>query len=346
MFNLDKKFVVLHQGIDGSEDPKIDNAVRVRDNVSRSLHELGYRPMPVYLDNEFQWFSALRQLRDSGELLFVFNATDLGINYDMKFDPLVPFLLDSASIPYTGSDSKALVVGNDKKLAKYVMASHGILVPRSYNLASDIGAVEFPVILKPINTHNSDGIDHTSVIADADQLKRKLPGISNPSEYMLEEYIEGHDIPEICAGYVGNGGDRIVLPLVGFRFGNLNNGRPMVRTYDSKWNSNSDDYKDQSSERAEFPSYFEEDVSRQVSEIASALDIRDYARLDFRIKKLGNGMLQAYVIDVNANPDVNDDATLYKMANAAGFNYTAFVGKIAESAMKRYGLCQRDLMLV
>jgi D-alanine-D-alanine ligase-like ATP-grasp enzyme len=41
------------------------------------------------------------------------------------------------------------------------------------------------------------------------------------------------------------------------------------------------------------------------------------------------------VIDVNANPDLNTNATLFKMAQYAGYDYTAYIGRIVDAALAR-----------
>jgi D-alanine-D-alanine ligase-like ATP-grasp enzyme len=53
------------------------------------------------------------------------------------------------------------------------------------------------------------------------------------------------------------------------------------------------------------------------------------------LKKNEAGEAVPLIIDVNANPDLNTNATLFKMAQYAGYDYTAYIGRIVECALAR-----------
>ena len=57
---------------------------------------------------------------------------------------------------------------------------------------------------------------------------------------------------------------------------------------------------------------------------------KGYGRVDIRVDDTG----RPWVLEVNPNPDLNDDAGLSRMAAAAGWDYPELVRRIAESALR------------
>src|SRR5207247_1145202 len=56
---------------------------------------------------------------------------------------------------------------------------------------------------------------------------------------------------------------------------------------------------------------------------------KGYGRVDLRVDEQG----RPWVLDVNPNPDLNDDAGLSRMAKAAGWDYAELVRRVAEVAL-------------
>jgi D-alanine-D-alanine ligase len=67
------------------------------------------------------------------------------------------------------------------------------------------------------------------------------------------------------------------------------------------------------------------------------LKLQDYARIDLRISEEGD----PYVLEVNPNPYLEDKSELAMGAREKGMSFTQLVGRILESAAKRYGLMQK-----
>jgi D-alanine-D-alanine ligase len=66
-----------------------------------------------------------------------------------------------------------------------------------------------------------------------------------------------------------------------------------------------------------------------------AVQGRDYARIDVRLRDD-----DAYVVDVNPNPDINCESAVTMSAEKSGLTYAEFVVRIAELAVERR--LQRD----
>jgi len=331
---MKETIVVLHQGIDSRrKDLTIDNACQVRDNLLASLADLRYNAISVFLDDRFEW--AQRILDAKPDL--VANVADLGFFYDNAFEPNIPAVLDGLKVNYTGSQSYSMFFSSDKLASKQYLASLGIPVPRVWSLDQSNESVEFPVILKYRMIHNSVGISVDSVAVDRRMLDGLIASLRHgphfkQDEPIVEEYIDG---AELCAGYIGNGQERELLPIVSFQFGESFNGRPRIRDFSAKWDSQTTEYKETRTSFAALEEKTARKVEEYVHRIANAFGIRDYARLDFRLKKNEAGEHIPLIIDINANPDLNTNATLFKMAQYAGYDYTAYIGRIVECALAR-----------
>ena len=331
---MKETIVVLHQGIDSHRgDLTIDNACQVRDHLLASLANLGYKGLSVFLDDRFEW--AQRILGAKPDL--VANVADLGFFYDNAFEPNIPAVLDGLKVNYTGSQSYSMFFSSDKLASKQYLASLGIPVPKVWSLDQSNESMEFPVILKYRMIHNSVGISMDSVAVDRRMLDEQIASLrhgphAKQDEPIVEEYIDG---AELCAGYIGNGKERELLPIVSFQFGESFNGRPRIRDFSAKWDPQTTEYQETTASFAALEEKTARKVEECVHRIANAFGIRDYARLDFRLKKNESGEAVPLIIDINANPDLNSNATLFKMAKYAGYDYTTYVGRIVEVALAR-----------
>ena len=85
-----------------------------------------------------------------------------------------PGLYEQLGIPFTGGNASLLHMNLDKHLAKTVVASHGIRVPRGalitraeHELPADL---EYPLFIKPNGEGSSKGITQDSVVETPEML--------------------------------------------------------------------------------------------------------------------------------------------------------------------------------
>jgi D-alanine-D-alanine ligase len=57
---------------------------------------------------------------------------------------------------------------------------------------------------------------------------------------------------------------------------------------------------------------------------------KGYGRVDMRVDDAG----RPWVLEVNPNPDLTDEAGLSRMAGAAGWEYSELIRRIAEGALR------------
>jgi len=123
-------------------------------------------------------------------------------------EALVPALLDAYRIPYTFSDPVVLSVSLHKAMTKRIVRDAGVATPgfSVVEALEDVEAVAlpYPLFAKPLGEGTGKGIDPTSRIGDAGELRRVCEKLL--AEYrqpvLVEEYLPGR---EFTTGIVGTG---------------------------------------------------------------------------------------------------------------------------------------------
>ncbi len=235
--------------------------------------------------------------------------------------------LEKNRIVFTGSSAANIELTSDKDAIKEVLKSNNVLTP-GYIVADKIGksvSLNFPLIVKPVKEHGSIGITNDSFVRNIEELRIKVEEVTKKFNQasLIEEYIEGREINAAIL-------DEEVLPLSEIRF-DLPKNEPKILTYDAKWDLQSSAY---IHTVGVCPIVIDKVTEGKVKEIALKVfrifSCSGYARVDFRIK---NNI--PYVIDVNPNPCINDDAGFFRSAKAAGYSYEETIKKIIFAAMKK-----------
>jgi D-alanine-D-alanine ligase len=265
---------------------------------------------------------------------FVFNLCE-GLGGDMTGEPLIPALLDSHKIPYTGSGSETLKLCNNKADTKKLLIENNIKTPRYYVFDSLKKArsllMDNPLIVKPVEEDAGVGITNDAVVHDKKALLARLDYIFKTFDEpaLVEEYIEGR---EINAALIGNNSTLSVLPLSEIIFTDWDERQPRIVSYGAKWEAGSEAYR---KTPGVCPAEMDKDLEARLKHIAAAsaklAGCRDYSRVDFRVK--GD---EPYVIEINPNPGINLDSGFFRSAKAAGMSYDDLVIRILNEAQKRY----------
>ena len=279
----------------------------------------------------------VRQLEDDNSDL-IFNVCE-SLGGDGAEERRIASMLELLDKRFTGSGSLALTLAGDKSLAKKLFDFHQIRSPDFAIIAP--GHVEgnpklnsFPVIVKPIATDASIGINAKSVVYSVHEMMERVFAIHEEFRCpaLVEQYIDGR---EIYIGLLGN--PPIVLPPIEWDLSKLPDGMPRIAGSELKW----EDWKNPELKAAK--EFVPEDVMKneelmaKISDIVQyawkALQIRDYARFDLRLTADGT----PYVIEVNPNPWL-DKAAEFAMAARKGkpeLSYGDLIEKIVEVAMTR-----------
>ena len=262
---------------------------------------------------------------------------------DVDHETHIPAIFELLGISYTGNRPLALALCQKKPHAKALLAAAGLPVPRgivvergAVALGADL-ALRYPLIVKPAFDDASGGIDAGSVVADRAQLDARVSLVVGEHKMpaLVEEFIEGREIH--CA-VLGNDPPQ-ALPLYEMQFkdgGVDNDGRPLphIITYRAKWDPYSRDYYAMESKCP--VDDLEAEVVASIQALAirayQVLGCRDYARVDMRLDpKTG----EAFILEVNPNPDLADGCAFAQCIRASGRTYEQAILEIVGFALER-----------
>ncbi|MGJ8455461.1 D-alanine--D-alanine ligase family protein [Pseudothermotoga sp. U03pept] len=238
----------------------------------------------------------------------------------------VPAVLELLKIPYTGSDPLAHAICIDKVKTKIILSQCG--VPTAPFVAIEpnelVPQIDFyPAIVKPSREGSAKGLSKDSVVNDYDSLRKKVQEIHQQfrETALVERFIDGR---EFSVGILENE----VLPILEIDFSSL---PPELEKFYSHRVKH--EYGEQT--RYICPAQIDRDLEKQIKDYAlktfKILGLRDYARIDLRVKDD-----QIYFLEVNSLPMLTPNySDIIKMAQAAGYSYEELIYKILDSAKKR-----------
>jgi D-alanine-D-alanine ligase len=300
--------------------------------VAQALRKRGHTIHLVPMENDPQ-----KLLTELGkhEIDVVFNCTEAFNNED-SLDYIVPALLETAGVCYTGASPLGLMLTRNKALSKQILTHHGIRVPafESYQPGEKVPAkvdLPFPLIVKPLSTDASVGISQNSLVRDRDALSERVKFIHEKFEMaaIAEQFVEGR---ELQAAVLGNGKTLRVLPPTELIFDKKTPPDERIATHTAKWN---EDYRKRKGIKNVLARPLSKVALEQLEHSAKTafetLWLRDYARLDFRLDNDD----QVWVIEANANPYLSLDHELSVAAVKAGMEWPELIERIAREAKNR-----------
>lgn len=269
----------------------------------------------------------------------VFNRTE-GLHGESR-EAQIPAVLEMLQIPYVGSGIKTLAVCLDKAWTKTFVGANGVNTP-AYKTISSLEQAkqyepQFPVILKPNEEGSSIGINSDNVVFDRATFEDKIKEMLNTynQQILVEGFISGR---EISVGVIVHSPNNIeVFPLLEVDFSKMPEsvsgvfGQIAKTTYDDL---------DHYLCPAPLSEELESAIIEQTKKVCQSLDIREFARLDFRIDEKGI----PWFLEINPLPGMDfnleeKDFSFYTlMAFKAGYTYDSLMHRLIQSACRRVGL--------
>jgi D-alanine-D-alanine ligase len=303
--------VVLHQAVPPEAPFDEQDVLVAAAAVARGLAAAGWRVTRLAMTPDLAASEA--GLRAAAPDL-VFNLVESLGGADV-LAVAVPALLERLGLRYTGADLAALALTADKRAMRRLLRAAGITVP-----AAPEDGLAGPFIVKSAIAHASAGLGPDSVHAAP-------PAALAPGWY-AEAYIDGREF-NISLLADGTGGVA-ALPAAELEFLDWPADLPRIQDYAAKWDQADPRYQRTRRSFAVAP-----DLARRLQALAlacwQALGLAGYARVDLRLAADG----VAYVIDVNPNPCLSEDAGFAAAAAEAGLDHAAVVARIAEAALPR-----------
>ena len=324
-----RTLVVVHaslvppESLEGHSDKEIEEW-RTEYDVTTALRKLGHDVRCIgVLDS----LTELRGAIADWEPDIVFNLLE---EFDgiVTYDQHVVAFLELMRQPYTGCNPRGLLLSRDKSLSKQLLAFHRIATPQFavFRRGARIHVprkLRFPLFVKSTVEDASLGIAQASVVEDAAKLKERIEFVHEQvkSDALVEEYIEGR---ELYVGMMGN--ERLTrLPVWEMVFGSMPQTLAAIATRKVKWDKRYQAKYGITTRAAEdLPPAVLATLDKLSRRIYRALGLSGYARMDFRVRPDG----QVYVLEANANPNLEAAEDFAESARAAGVGYDELLEKI------------------
>jgi D-alanine-D-alanine ligase len=265
---------------------------------------------------------------------------DIVFNLLEEFDGIVTYdqhvvaFLELMRQPYTGCNPRGLLLSRDKSLSKQLLAFHRIATPQFavFRRGARIHVprkLRFPLFVKSTVEDASLGIAQASVVEDAAKLKERIEFVHGQvkSDALVEEYIEGR---ELYVGMMGN--ERLTrLPVWEMVFGSMPDSLAAIATRKVKWDKRYQaKYGITTHAAADLPAPVLTALDRLSRRIYRALGMSGYARMDFRVTPQG----QVYVLEANANPNLEAAEDFAEAARAAGTPYGELLERLMDLGLR------------
>ena len=260
---------------------------------------------------------------------------------DLQIDVMIPqmfcipgmtqyrSLFDLLSIPYVGNPAELMALVADKAKAKAVVAAAGVSVPLGEIVrGGDRALIDFPIVLKPVNSDNSIGVAFVKNAADYDAALQTA--LTHSDEVLVEKFIElGR---EVRCGIIVKAGELVCLPLEEYA---LDADTKPIRSYADKLKQNDDGslgYAAKDSTKSWIVD-ISDPVTERVWDMARkchiALGCRDYSLFDFRIDPQG----QPWFLEAGLYCSFAQKSVLSTMAKASGTSLDTFFESMLQNAL-------------
>ncbi len=327
------KVAVVHGRVAPDAPPdEQDTLVQVTE-VSARLAELGWRPVPIPVDLNLQRLSdRLKRLKPA----FAFNLVE-SLDGKGALIGVVPQLLESIGLAYTGCSADAIAQTASKLVAKRAMAAAGIDTA-PWIEPEDLAAGQIPegrFIVKSVWEHASIGLDASS-IGEGQALRaiqaQRIERFGGA--WFAEAFIDGR---EFNLGLVGTTEAPRLMPPAEIEFIDFAPGQPRLVDYAAKWEPDSHAYRN-TPRKYDFAG--DEMLLARLEQAAlrcwHLFRLSGCARIDFRVDAHG----RPWVLEVNANPCLTSDAGLVAAARRIGLDQIDLVRTVVgcldlEPALKR-----------
>src|SRR5690242_1582293 len=330
-----RTLVVMHEtlvppeSLEGHTEKEIEEW-RTEYDVTTTLRKGGHdvRCMGV-LDSLTELRSAIADWKPD----IVFNLLE---EFDgiVTYDQHVVAFLELMRQPYTGCNPRGLLLSRDKSLCKQLLSFHRIATPQFAVFRRGVRfhvprRLRFPLFVKSTVEDASLGIAQASVVEDVAKLKERIAFVHEQvgSDALVEEFVEGR---ELYVGVMGN--ERLTrLPVWEMVFGSMPDSLAAIATRKVKWDKRyQEKYGITTRAAVDLPAPVLARLDKLSRRIYRALGLSGYARMDFRVKEDGS----VYVLEANANPNLEAEEDFAESARAAGTPYGELLERLMDLGLK------------
>ncbi|TWT56095.1 D-alanine--D-alanine ligase family protein [Allorhodopirellula solitaria] len=305
-------------------DEKEWGAWKAEFDICETLRGLGHEVLPLGLYDDLGPIrKALREFEP--DITYMLLEEFHGV---VTYDFAVISYLELMQQPYTGCNPRGLLLSKDKALSKKILAYHRIPTPR-FAVFKQGRAVRrpkrltFPLFVKSVTEDASFAISQASLVHNDEALAERVAFVHEKADddALVEQYIDGR---EIYCGVLGN--DRLVcFPAWEMDFGSMPDDAAPIATSRVKWDLNYQERHQITTHAAkDLDPAMEQKIAKLCKRTYRALSMSGYGRMDLRLTPGG----EIFVIEANANPNIEYGEDFAESAEAAGISYEALIQRI------------------
>ena len=317
------------ESMDGFSEKEIDNWKAEYDVVA-TLEELGHQVEPIGVYNDL---TPIRKaiLEWKPDITFMLLEEFHGV---VTYDHAIISYLELMQQAYTGCNPRGLLLSKDKALSKKILSFHRIQTPKFADFAPGKKirrqkSLEFPLFVKSAVEDASFGISQASIVRNDKELEDRISFIHEhtQSDAIVEQYIEGR---ELYVGVLGNERLQVFEPWE-MLFEKMPDNVARIATRNVKWDKKYQERHGITTTQAQGLSPKEiERLGHLCKRTYRALNLSGYARIDLRYTEEG----KAYLIEANANPNIEFGEDFAESAAHAGIPYPELIQKILNLGLR------------
>lgn len=253
----------------------------------------------------------------------------------VTYDQAITTYLELMRQRYTGCNPRGMMLSKDKSLSKKILAYHRIPTPQFMVVTRGRQVrrpkrLSFPLFVKSAIEDASLGISQASIVrSDAALAERVayLQNLTSGGDVLVEQYIEGR---EFYVGVIGN--ERLqTFPTWELLFSKTPEDQPKIATRRVKWDRQYQLRHGITTEAATgLPATLEARIEKLCKRVYRALGMSGYARMDLRVTEAG----QIYIIEANANPNIEFGEDFAESAESIGIGYEALLQRIINLGLR------------
>ena len=311
--------LVIHEAIDAGARPDEADTLAQVGHVSAALRDSGWSVCVLAADLNL---AAMQQEIKRQKPTLVFNLVE-SLGGDGQLIHLVPALLRSCRVPFTGAGAEAIYLSSQKRLAKRIMRANGIPTPQDFGPGEAHCGETGSWIVKSVWEHASFGLDDGCVVNSlpAAQKRFRTCAARHGGEWFAEEYIDGR---EFNLSLIEVNGRPELLPIAEMTFVDYPLRKPRIVGYAAKWDETAPEYHATQRVFASLPATEMETLGKAALQCWRVFELKGYARVDIRMDSAGI----PWVLEINANPCLTPDAGFVAAATASGRNYRQLIDLI------------------
>lgn len=324
MSRTSRSVLVLHESI--GADARADEADTLAQAkyVADTLRELG-RPVEM-LSTDLDLNKTLASIGGKNPEC-VFNLVE-SLHGHGRLVHIVPAVLGSAKIRFTGADGDSMYLSSNKLLAKRWMNLHGIPTPLNFLPGDSKPVDDVTWIVKSVWEHASFGMDDGCVVENLSAARARIDHsrAQYGGDWFAEQFVDGR---EFNIAVLEIDGKPQILPIAEMIFVDLPAGKPRIVGYAAKWDDTAPEYHATQRSFPLLPGTEHRKLADVVLQCWHAFRLRGYARIDLLMDASG----APWVLEVNANPCLSPDAGFCAAVIEAGITPSKAMEHIISAAV-------------